>query len=35
MSKLKEITLDDYNKTNDELLDNDTLDELSDGKGDD
>lgn len=35
MSKLKEITLDDYNKMNDELLDNDTLDELSDGKGDD
>lgn len=35
MSKLKEITLDEYNKMNDELLDNDTLDELSDGKGDD
>lgn len=35
MSKLKEITLDDYNKMNDEMLDNDTLDELSDGKGDD
>lgn len=35
MSKLKEITLDDYDKMNDEILDNDMLNELSDGKGDD
>lgn len=35
MSKLKEITLDDYDKMNYETLDNEMMDELSDGKGDD